>query len=311
MPNKKKNNSSLQVYNNSISQFVTGVAGCSKKQLSSYEGINNNLRYNLISQDRNLLQYLYANIGIVQTLIDQPVLDAYKKGFSIKSPEIDDDDLQKIVQFVKDNNIIATIIESRQWARLFGGGGMIVDIEGQEPSEPFNIDSINTDSKISFYAADLWQLNQTKIEPRGENVPYIAPVYNDDTPFLWYGNPLNRDRVWKLINKKAPNNIRLQLRGWGMSEVERTVRDLNNFFKSENVLYEVLDELKVTVHKISGLNDSFLSENATSNLITRMQALEQAKNYLNSVITDSENDIQQMQIDLSGLAQIMPEINKR
>lgn len=297
--------------NNGINQFLHGVSGITKKQLSSEEGLRNNLRYNLVTLDRQLLQYLYANIGIVQTLIDQPVLDAYKKGFEIHSPELDSEDIAAIKQFILENDVLATLIEMRSWVRLFGGGGMIVDIGGQKPDEPFTIDSINADSEIAFYAADLWQLNQTKVEPRGETLPYIPPVYDDDKPFLWFGQELHRSRVQTSINKKAPNNLRTQTRGWGMSEVERIVRDLNNFFKSENVLYELLDETKITVHKVAALKEALMTSEGTNAVIKRLQTIEETKNYLNSVIMDGEDDVVQMQLDFSGIAQILPELNKK
>lgn len=299
------------ILNNGINQFLHGISGVTKKQLSSEEGIRNNLRYNLVTLDRQLLQYLYVNIGIIQTLIDQPVLDAYKKGFTIKSPELDDDNIMEIEQYLKENNIIETIIELRSWTRLFGGGGLILDVGGQNPSQEFNIDSINKDSNIAFYAADLWQLNQTKVEPRGETLPYIQPIFSDEKPFLWFGQELHRSRVQKTINKKAPNSIRSQTRGWGLSEIERVIRDLNNFFKAENVLYELLDETKISVHKIAGLKDGLMSNESTKGVIKRLQAIEEAKNYLNSVIMDGEDDFIQMQLDFTGLAQIMPELNKK
>lgn len=299
------------ILNNGINQFLQGVSGVTKRQLSSEEGVRNNLRYNLVSLDRQLLQYLYANIGIIQTLIDQPVLDAYKKGFKIQSPELDEDDLMAINQYIKEHDLVAIIIELRTWVRLFGGGGMVVDVDNQDPTEEFNIESITPDSEVNFYAADLWQLNQTKVEPRGEELPYIRPIFNDDKPFLWFGQELHRSRVKKTINKKAPNNIRSQLRGWGMSEIERTIRDLNNFFKSENVIYELLDETKVTVHKVAGFKEGLLSNEGTEGVIKRMQAIEQAKNYLNSVLMDAEDDMIQMQLDFSGIAQILPELNKK
>jgi phage-related protein (TIGR01555 family) len=299
------------VLNNGINQFLQGISGVTQKQLSSEEGVRNNLRYNLVSLDRQLLQYLYANIGIIQTLIEQPVLDAYKKEFDIICPELDDEEIAEFKFHIKEQNLIPTIIELRTWVRLFGGGGMVLDVAGQDPSEPFDIKSIDANSKIAFYAADLWQLNQTKVEPRGEVLPYIQPVFEDDKPFLWFGQELHRTRVAKSINKKAPNNIRSQTRGWGMSEVERIIRDLNNFLKAENVIYELLDETKVTVHKISGFRDSLMSGASTNDIVKRLQAVEQVKSYLNSFITDGEDEVIQMQLDFTGISQILPELNKK
>ena len=299
------------ILNNSLSQFITGLSGITKKQLSSDEGVKNNLRYNLISLDRSLLQYLYANIGIIQTVIDQPVEDGYKKGFNIKSPELGDDDIMLLEQYIKEHDLLETVKEVRKWARLFGGAGLIVEVAGQDPSQDFSFDTIKKDSDVEFYAADLWQLNQTKIEPRGEQLPYVQPIFTDNKPFLWFGQELNRDRVFKVLNKRAPSNIRAQLRGWGLSQIEMMIRDLNNYFKSENVIYELLDETKISTYKINNLNNSLMDTESTLKLISRLTAADQTKNHLGSLVIDGDDDINQLQVDFTGIAQILPELNKK
>lgn len=308
----KQQQKRIDKLDNSLSQFVSGISGITASQLSSEEGIVKNIRYNLISLNRSMLQYVYTNFGIIQTFIDQPVDDAYSKGIEIDilDDTFDEDDISQIKNFFRENDINETIKQVRKWSRLYGGGGLILEVEGQEPSQDFDISSIKENTNISFYAADLWQLNQVKNEPRGEDLPYKQPVFDDQKPFLFYGVELNRSRVFKVLNKRAPSIIRSQLRGWGMSELERVIRELNNYFKSENVLYELLDETKITVHKLKDFNNALMGKDSTQAIVNRLKMVEQAKNYLNSVVTDSENDINQMQVDFTGLANIMPEIKK-
>jgi phage-related protein (TIGR01555 family) len=308
----KQQQKQIDKLDNNLSQFVSGISGITASQLSSKEGIVKNIRYNLISLNRSMLQYVYTNFGIIQTFIDQPVDDAYSKGIEIDilDDTFDEDDISQIKNFFRENDINETIKQVRKWSRLYGGGGLILEVEGQEPSQDFDISSIKENTNISFYAADLWQLNQVKNEPHGEDLPYKQPVFDDQKPFLFYGVELNRSRVFKVLNKRAPSIIRSQLRGWGMSELERVIRELNNYFKSENVLYELLDETKITVHKLKDFNNALMGKDSTQAIVNRLKMVEQAKNYLNSVVTDSENDINQMQVDFTGLANIMPEIKK-
>jgi phage-related protein (TIGR01555 family) len=308
----KQQQKQIDKLDNNLSQFTSGISGITASQLSSEEGVVKNIRYNLISLNRSMLQYVYTNFGIIQTFIDQPVDDAYSKGIEIDilDDTFDEDDISQIKNFFRENDINETIKQVRKWSRLYGGGGLILEVEGQEPSQDFDISSIKENTNISFYAADLWQLNQVKNEPHGEDLPYKQPVFDDQKPFLFYGVELNRSRVFKVLNKRAPSIIRSQLRGWGMSELERVIRELNNYFKSENVLYELLDETKITVHKLKDFNNALMGKDSTQAIVNRLKMVEQAKNYLNSVITDSENDINQMQVDFTGLANIMPEIKK-
>ncbi len=304
-------NSKQIALNNGLTSFTTGLVGITGKQLSSTDGIILNTRYGLsVSLDRSMLEASYTTFGLVQTFIDQPIDDAYRGGIKITaSDELDEDNIQDLNTYIKQHNIIAEIKDLRRWARLYGGSGMILDVEGQDPEEPFSIDSIDKNSEFRFYAADLWQLNQVINQPHGENVPF-QPEFEGERPFLMLGVPINRDRVAKTINKKAPFRLRSQLRGWGMSELERLVRDLNNFQKAENVIYELLDESKITVHKSTGFNSALISSTSEAQILKRFQIAEQAKNILNAIVIDSDDDVQQMQVDFTGVALMMPELRK-
>ncbi len=292
---------------------TSGMVGITNKQLSSEAGVINNVRFGLsVSLNRPMLDGAYATFSVIQRFIDQPIEDAYRGGIKIKtSDELDEDNIEELNCYIKENNIISEIKDLRRWARLYGGSGMIVEVEGQDPEKPFRIDSIDKNSDIKFYAADLWQLNQTKNEPHGEELPYKQPLFDSESPYLFFGIPISRSRVAKTVNKRAPAFLRSQLRGWGMSELERVVRDLNNFQKAENVIYELLDEAKITVHKANGFNEALISSTSEAKILKRFEVAEKAKNILNSIIVDGEDDVTQMQVDFAGIAQILPEINKK
>lgn len=308
--NNKKDQA--QALNNSLVSFTDNLIGITNQPLSSEAGIINNVRYGLsVSLNRPMLDGAYTTFGLVQTFIDQPIDDAYRGGLKITaSDELGEDDIKTLNHYIKKHKIIAEIKDLRRWARLYGGAGMIVDVEGQDPSEPFSIDSIDANSEFSFYAADLWQLNQTKNEPFGEELPYKPPLFDGESPYMFFGIPISRSRVAKTINKKAPAFLRSQLRGWGMSELERLVRDLNNFQKAETVIYELLDEAKVTVHKADGFNESLLSGTSEAKILKRFEVAEKAKNIINSIVIDGDDEVSQMQVDFTGVSQIMPELRK-
>ena len=106
------------------------------------------------------------------------------------------------------------------------------------------------------------------------------------------------------MGKEAPSLIRQQMRGWGMSELERFVRSLNEYIKNNNVIYELLDEAKTNVYAFQGFNDSLQDQDGTNQIATRLQLAEKLKNYTNSIAIDSEDNYVQKQISFSGLADI-------
>mgnify|MGYP006932852533 CR=1 FL=1 len=64
------------------------------------------------------------------------------------------------------------------------------------------------------------------------------------TPYNYYGITLNNSRVLRFVGKQAPSILRLQLMGWGMSEIERLIRSMNSFLKNQDVVFELLDDLQ-------------------------------------------------------------------
>jgi len=107
--------------------------------------------------------------------------------------------------------------------------------------------------------------------------------------------------------KQAPVYIRRQLFGWGMSEAERMLRDLNNYLKTQDVLYEILDESKIDVYHIMGLANKLATAGGADIIKNRVQAANQIKSYVNALVLDKEEDFEQKTMAFGGLAEVMSE----
>lgn len=215
----KKNNE--QQIANSLTDLVTSLGFESNfgVQLSQTATLMKNNRNYFISNDRTTLSYSYTTHGIIQTLVDQPIEDAFKGGLILKSDELDAEDIQSLQSYIKEDDLLETYKELGKWVRLYGGGGLVINTVGNSDKE-LNIDQINENTPLSFYAADLWELHKTANQPYSEKKPYVKTGFNDEQ-FFFYDNELHPSRLLKLQGKKAPSFVRPQLRGWGMSEVEK------------------------------------------------------------------------------------------
>jgi len=275
--------------------------------------------YTPCTLNRILLSYSYMSQGLVQTVIRQPVDDAFRGGINIKTNELSEDETKSLLLDFKRSrkpnrklsrklNPNAAINEGYSdmrvakdvlcWSRLFGGSGLIVNT-AQDFRTPLNVEAINEDTPLEFIAADRWELilSQMNIfDPR------------NPTPFNFYGAPLHRSRVIKVLGAEAPSFIRLRLQGWGFSEIERCIRAINSFVKFENVIFELLDEAKIDVYKIQGFNDSLLTDDGTANTQKRIALSNRLKNYQNALAMDVEDDYTQKQLSFGGLAEIWNEL---
>ena len=302
-----KKNNDRQIAN-SLTDLVTSLGFESNfgVQLSQTATLMKNNRNYFISNDRVTLSYSYTTHGIIQTLIDQPIEDAFKGGLILKSSKLDSDDIQELQNYIKENDLIETYKELGKWIRLYGGGGLVINTIGKSDKE-LNIDQINEKTPLSFYAADLWELHKTSNMPYSENKPYVKTGFNDEQ-FFFYGNELHPSRLLKLQGKKAPSFVRPQLRGWGMSEVEKLIRSLNSYLKDQDLVFELLDEAKIDVYGIQGFNEALITPGGTEKIQKRIQLANQVKNYQNAIVKDKEDDYDQKQMNFSGLSEMLQQI---
>ena len=275
-------------------------------QVSQTTTLMKNNRNYFLSNDRATLSYAYTTHGIIQTLIDQPIEDAFKGGIIIKSNELDADDIQILQNWIKEHDLIETFKEVGKWVRLYGGGGLVIDTAGK-PEEPLDINKINEKTPLSFYAADLWELHKTSTQTYAENKPYVKAGFYDEQ-FFFYGNQLDKSRVLRINGKKAPAFVRPQLRGWGMSEVEKLIRSLNSYLKDQDLVFELLDEAKIDVYKINSFNESLATKGGTERITKRIQLANQVKSYQNAIVIDKEDEYDQKQMNFSGLSEMLQQI---
>ena len=203
-----------------------------------------NTRWALVTNFRSILSEAYAEFGIVQTLVDQPVSDAFRTGYIVKTDQLDDSQKRKLYYYIERNRINEIIMEAFNWSRLFGGSGIIINTD-QKPDTPLDYSKITEDSPLEFLAADMWELYT--------DIPMWNPWENmsQASTYNYYGMRLNRSRVLPIMGKKPPSFIRNRLRGWGMSELERVVRSINSYLKNQDLIFELLDEAKVDVYQLN------------------------------------------------------------
>lgn len=273
-------------------------------QNSRLETMFINTRWSLISNFRSVLAEAYAEYGIVQTLVDQPVSDAFSTGFNIITDSLDDSQKRRLQVYLEKNRIVQEIQKACNWARLFGGGGLVIMVD-QKPDEPFNVKLLNPDSELEFRAADMWELYKDQ-----HNIWNPWEDNREDLFYNYYGVRLNRTRVLPICGKEAPSFIRPRLRGWGMSELERVVRSINSYLKNQDLIFELLDEAKIDVYQLNGFNTAMLTQAGTKRAESRVQLSNSLKSYLNALILDTNDKYEQKQLSFNGLSDILTQIRQ-
>lgn len=303
--------------NSEIRNSLASVVASAQMQsnLTSFNPIINNNIYAPLSINWQILTYMYKTHGIIQTAIDMPVLDALRGGVDIHSAEMDVDDIKELNDEMEENGILEAVGEAMIWARLYGGGAIIINTD-QDPAKPLDSKRI---SRLELYAANRWELTTStgwvpqpnQIDQRGNQqsimgIPGIYAKENSDY-FYFYGMKIHNSRVITVKGKTAPYIIRWQLAGWGMSEVERMVEDFNSYLKTREVLYELLEEAKIDVYQFENLTAQLATQAGTELTKKRVALMNQLKSFQRAIVLDKNDIFEQKQITFSGLAEVMKE----
>lgn len=277
----------------------------SSQPIESVDTLYANLRWYLVSNQRQVLSQCFAEIGLIQTICRIPVEDGLRGGVLIKSDQLSEDEIKELHVSIDRDDDLATVGWAETWNRLYGGAGVLVLVDDQDPETPFEIESVGPDTDLEFRDVDMWELFWDKQNTEG----YDAQTQTHEFEwYSYYSEHVHKTRVMKLTGLKAPSFIRPRLRGWGVSVVETLIRSINQYLKSTDLAFEVLDEFKIDVYKIKNLVTLLLQPGGTNAVKARIQMANWQKNYQNAVVMDSEDDWDHKQLSFAGLADAMSEI---
>lgn len=296
-------------FQNSMSTLV--LAAQAQSNLTSFNPIITNNIYAPITLNWTMLMYMFKTHGVIQTSMEVPVLDALRGGLEFKSKNMDHDDLWELEDEIEKLGVYNVVAEGQTWARLFGGAALIINAPGDPATELTDADLLKAD-KVEFYACNRWELGAShKLD--AAHMPGLtrsdgsmAAPRTSET-YLFYGKPLHQSRVLTLMGKNAPYILRWQLAGWGMSEVERMVEPFNQYLRTMNVIYELLNEAKIDVYMLQNFNTQLGSAAGTALTEKRINLMNQLKKFNSAVVMDMNDKFDQKQLTFSGLAEMMKE----
>lgn len=276
---------------NSFAGLVSGITG--QSNLTSFNPALQNNIYAPLTINWNLLMYMYKTHGIIQTMIDMPVLDALRGGLEIHSDQLDQEDIGRLEDALEEEGVYDSVGDAFIWARLFGGGALITNTESSYEEE-LTADEVEEGGKVEFYDACRWELGSAQRIPE-------SGFYN------FYEKRIHASRVMTIVGKRAPFILRAQLSDWGMSEIERVLEDFNSYIRGKNLVYEIMQEAKVDVYKLEGFKAQLASSTGTANTQRRIQQMNQLKDFNNALLMDKNDDYEQKQLSFGGLSEMLAE----
>lgn len=282
---------------NSVGNYWGGYGLPSGQQtnLTSFEPMGANLQFAPLTLQWLTLMYSYTTFGIIQRAIDVPVYDAFRGGLDIESDEMDYQDVEDVNEALEEQGILESIRDGNIWARLFGGGALIFNSDGEDYRTPLDMNKVGTSgAPIEIYDASRWELGAESRIP-------VSGFYD------FYGLKVHASRVMTISGKRAPFLIRDQLAGWGLSEIQRMSEDFNGYMRTKNAKFELMLEAKVDVFRIQGYKSQLASPMASQLTQRRIAMINRFKSFNNAMLLDKEDEYEQKQVGFAGIAEMAKE----
>ena len=291
---------------NAVAHNMQGVFGVGSggrgAQVSQTDTMFKNLRYYLVSNFRQMLSQSYAEIGLISTVVDVPVEDALKGGITVKTKQLSEKEIVKLNNAIEYEGDLTHAAEAAKWKRLFGGAAILVLVDDQDPEDPLDISMIGPDTQLEFRAVDMWELFHGRQYVEGDET---AIDFEDDGDqcYNYYGELIHKSRVMKMKGKKPPSFMRPRLQGWGLSIIETLVRSINQYMKSTDLSFEVLDEFKLDIYMLDGLASALMSPKGEESIRRRVQTANEQKNFQNAIVLDAKDKYESKQLSFTGIAE--------
>ena len=279
--NKKKD-----IKENGLENIMQQVLlnNCNNIPLSDINTIKKNANYQLLTYDFITLTYKYTNNGLYKTLVQQPIIDAFKN-FTIITDQLDEEEKDKLLKVFYEKNLKNIIMELFFMNRLYGGAILYFD-------------------KNDYIVLNRWDITNTTKGTLKEE--YYNSNQQQDYYFL--GEKLDKNRMIILTGEKPPYYLKKLLNGWGLSILEVLVEPTNLYEKTLRLIYELLDESKIDIYKVDKLTDSAFT-GQDKEIAKKISLMNKNKSFQNAIIMDKEDDFEQKQLtNLSAIVDILKEI---
>ena len=278
---------------------------------------NSTYALNPITRNKLLLEFAYRSSWIAGMAVDAPAEDMCRAGISI-SCDLLPDEVEAIHNQMQDLQIWTKLSECMKWARLFGGSVGYIMIDGQDPAEPLDLDTIGKDDFKGIFPIDKWMLqidlSQT-IREFGPDfgLPEFYKIFTQPFSYTPTGKQRKNDnflvvhhsRVMRFTGIELPFHQKLMENSWGESVLERFWDRLLAYDSTSTGAAQLIYKAHLRVMKIDGLREISTNPVALEGLAAQMDFMRATQSNEGITTIDGTDEFNALTYSFSGLADMM------
>jgi len=286
-----------------IDGFISAVtgAGYSSDKFTSY-------RFSAGSElETQTLEELFANHDLAAAIVERIVRDALRSGYELDWSGATDEERRDVRDWAESTyDVTMEVGEARIYSRLFGGGGVVMGIDGNLESPAIPGGPVEFLRAVpSHRLQGQWFYDDPSKQGYGEVEIYrhaqlrLGQGENAESHVL-----MHESRVVPFYGIKTTDAQMIRDRGWGKSVLHRIYDLLLKFDSSFDSVLATLAESSIPVYKVKALLDLLASENGEL-LAKRFELINTAKGAYKAVILDMDETFERVEASLNEASNVV------
>lgn len=263
-----------------------------------------------ITQDPNFLEMLERVNPIVKRYNNQPVDDAFKDGFTIKTPSLSQDEITTLYAEMRKRGVIGEIKEACKLSRLYGGS---IIVFGSRDRRNGNINA----KPVSLEKTDLIKAvrrHDFSLVTDHDSLVSLSPIQvriQASTNLSYNGIEFHPSRLVPFVSNLPKSLTGLQnTNGWGLSSLEHLIEPLVLYKKEQQALLDFVEKLKIQKLKVRGVAQMLKNPNGQNALRELVERITNQLNASSVMMLDKDDEFSTETISLTGIRDAKAEIRK-
>ena len=268
--------------------------------------IQNKSGYERMADDWELTE-IYKN-ALARRIVTAPIDDSVKNWLKIKG---DTDD--KILQYMETLNVEGAFVEAGYWDRLYGRSCIfIMADDGGKADEPINLNKLDSIKGFVVYDKRCIIEDQTGFlindDPNDSN--FGKTEYYTITPLNGQQFTVHHSRVLMFDGEILPRQERIQNNGAGLSCLNGIIKAIRRNDTAHARALDIIERISQAVMKLRGMSELLQSEEGTNQVKRRLDLIDMARNLLNTIAIDTDDDFAIHNMSVAGVREIIQEFQQ-
>ncbi|MHB9319947.1 DUF1073 domain-containing protein [Phytobacter diazotrophicus] len=263
-----------------------------------------------ISRNRVQLEFAYRSSFLVGAGVDAMADDMTRKGITISS-KLKPGQKGQLETFWDEIGIWDGVNDTLKWSRLYGGGLLVVLIEGQDMSTPLKLDRIKQGQFQGVMCLDRWMVNPsyydlvTDYGPHFGKPKFYKVITNQQGIPPW---KIHHSRLIRMEGDSLPFQQAQTENGWGMSVVERIFERIEAFDTATAGTTQLIHKAHLRTYSIDKLRSilALPDDNpAKAGLMKHMDMIREYQTIEGMTLMDKSDDFQTHSYSFAGIADVI------